>query len=69
MSEQTRRQLQQAYELIRAGQREQAGAILVTILKQDRNNADAWWLLANASNDPDKTRQALENVLRISTLR
>lgn len=65
MSDQTRQQLQQAYEFIKAGQREQAGTILVAILKRDRNNADAWWLLANASNDPDKARQALENVLRI----
>ncbi len=65
MSDQTRQQLQQAYQFIKAGQREQAGTILVSILKQDRDNADAWWLLANASNDPDKARQALENVLRV----
>ena len=65
MSDPTRQQLQQAYQLIKTGQREQAGVILIAILKQDRDNADAWWLLANASNEPDKARQALENVLRI----
>ncbi len=65
VADQTRKQLQQAYEFIKAGQREQAGALLVSILKQDRNNADAWWLLANASNDSDRARQALENVLRL----
>ena len=37
MSDQTRQQLQQAFQLIKAGQREQAGQILIALLKQERN--------------------------------
>lgn len=39
--------------------------MLQPILKTDRNNADAWWLLANALSDPEKQVQALNQVLRL----
>jgi len=61
----TRRQLQQAYEMIRANRKADAQAILMPILKADEDNANAWWLLANALTDPAEIREALENVLRL----
>jgi hypothetical protein len=35
------------------------------VLRNDRDNADAWWLMANALAEPDDVREALENVLRL----
>jgi hypothetical protein len=61
----TNQQLQQAYEYIRTGQKQQAVQILVPLLKTDKDNANAWWLLANAVDNRDQARQALENVLRL----
>lgn len=58
-------QLRRAYELIRQGQKKDAIAILQPILKADRSNADAWWLLANALADPQKQEQALTQLLKL----
>lgn len=58
-------QLQQAYRLIRDGNKTQATAILVPIVRNEPNNADAWWLLANAVSGVDQQRRALEQVLRL----
>lgn len=65
MSDPTHQQLRQAYELIKAKKRQEALQILVPILRADENNANAWWLLANALTDPNDVREALENVLRL----
>ncbi len=65
MSDQTRQQLQQALELIKSGQREQARALLESVVKADPNNADAWWIMATAVTSPAAMRDALQNVLRI----
>ncbi|MBE2267040.1 MAG: pre-peptidase C-terminal domain-containing protein [Anaerolinea sp.] len=58
-------QMRQAYELIKQGKKREAVAILQPILKTDRSNADAWWLLANALTEPEKQVQALEQLLRL----
>lgn len=58
-------QLRRAYDLIRQGQKEEAVAILQPILRSDRDNADAWWLMANALTDPARQIQALNQVLRL----
>jgi hypothetical protein len=58
--------MQQVYQLIKSGQKQQAIQMLLPILKADRDNADAWWLMANAvSDNPERAKQALENVLRL----
>jgi hypothetical protein len=57
--------LKQAYELIKAKKKQEAIDILLPILKFDDKNADAWWLMANALDDPDEIREALEKVLRL----
>ncbi len=65
MSEPVQEQLKQAYELIRAQKRKEAIALLLPILRVDEDNANAWWLLANALDDPNDAREALQNVLRL----
>lgn len=61
----TNQQLQQAYQLIRDGRKPEALQILLPIVRNDKGNADAWWLLANAVSDPVQARKALEQVLRL----
>lgn len=57
--------LLEAYHLIKAGDRAQAEPILQPIVAADENNADAWWLLANALDKPDEQRRALYRVLEL----
>lgn len=58
-------QLQRAYQLIRAGNRQDAVQLLMPILRADPANADAWWLLSNAVTDPNQKKRALEEVLKL----
>jgi hypothetical protein len=64
-SDQTKQDLQRAYELIRDGKKAEAEALLMPILKADEENANAWWLLANAVREPADIREALGQVLRL----
>ena len=57
--------LQQAYQFIKTGEKALAEALLRRIVADDADNADAWWLLANAVDDPDDIREALDHVLRL----
>lgn len=61
-------QLQRAYQLIQAGNKAQAVALLEPLIRADRENDDAWWLLANATEDTDAKRNALNNVMRLTTI-
>ncbi|MCC7450784.1 MAG: tetratricopeptide repeat protein [Anaerolineae bacterium] len=66
MTDATRSQLQQAYRLIQQEELDQAIAILKPIVASQPNNADAWWLMANAVSEPEEARAALQNVLRLN---
>jgi hypothetical protein len=57
--------LQQAYQLIRSGEKTQAVKLLLPIVRADPDNADAWWLLANAVDKSDQAKRALQQVLKI----
>jgi tetratricopeptide (TPR) repeat protein len=57
--------LEEAYRLIQAEQLDKALAILQPITRSDPNNADAWWLLANAVSEPEDAYEALTNVIRL----
>lgn len=57
-------QLAEAQRLIDNGLKDEAVKILAPILRSDPRNAEAWWLMANAMREPDRTRYALEQVLR-----
>ncbi len=61
----TSQQLQQAFQYIKNGQQQEAAQILVPIVRAEPNNADAWWLLANAVTNSEQQRRALEKVLSL----
>ena len=52
-------------QLIMQGEQAEAMKQLHTILRNDRNNADAWWLMANVVASPEQVKLALQHVLRI----
>lgn len=57
--------LEQAYQLIEAGQLGEARGVLEGVLAKNQNSADAWWLYAHAVEDPQQAVKALENVKRL----
>ncbi|HVU15182.1 MAG TPA: DVUA0089 family protein [Phototrophicaceae bacterium] len=57
--------LQQAYRLIREGNKQDAARLLVPIVRADPLNADAWWLLANAVENTQQQARALRRVLSL----
>jgi tetratricopeptide (TPR) repeat protein len=59
-------ELDRAYALIKAGQTEEALAILEVIIQENPQSEDAWWLLANATNDNDAKRNALNNLISLT---
>jgi hypothetical protein len=64
-SDETQSPLARAYDLVEAGDLEEARTLLESILDADGENADAWWIYAHAVTDPEAGRNALENVLSI----
>src|SRR6266498_4859282 len=65
MNQNTDIALKQAFDLIEAGQIEDAKALLRPILESEKDNADVWWLYAHAVTDPETARLALNNVQRL----
>ncbi len=61
----SRDELQRAYDLIKAGEGRQAETLLQPIVAEDPDNVQAWWLLANAVDNPIRKRSALRQVLRL----
>lgn len=59
-------ELQRAEDLLRAGYKTQAQTRLARLLKQDLHNEQAWWLMAQAQDDPRRRRDCLERVLAIN---
>jgi hypothetical protein len=57
--------LQRAYALIKVGNKEEAVQVLIPIIRADNNNADAWWLLANAVPQVDQARSALKQFIKL----
>jgi tetratricopeptide (TPR) repeat protein len=55
----------EATRLIREERFDEAIALLGEVLRQDRNNVHAWWLVANAVDSPDKAHEALTRVLEL----
>lgn len=56
--------LAQAHAYIEAGNLEDAENLIRSLLEQDPDNTDAWWLLAHSVRDPNAAREALDEVLR-----
>lgn len=62
----SRQALDRAFELIRQDKMDEAIAILKPITEAEPQNANAWWLLANAQTEARDARRALANVLTIN---
>ncbi|TVR22291.1 MAG: tetratricopeptide repeat protein [Anaerolineaceae bacterium] len=54
--------LSRAFQLIEDGQLEEAREIIQSVLADDEDNADAWWIYAHALEDADEARRALNRV-------
>ena len=61
----TREQLDRAYRFIKHDHTAEAQQILRSLLDEDSENIDAWWLLAHAETNPDGIRHALHRVLAL----
>ncbi len=58
-------QLMKAFQLMKEGEKGQAGVIVKGVLREDPKNLNAWWLMSNLLEDEDKQVKALERVLAI----
>lgn len=65
MSDSNSAVLQRAFELVEAGQAEEARNLVESVLESEQSNPDAWWIYAHAIDDPVKARQALNEVLAL----
>ena len=57
--------LAQAHAYIEVGNLEDAENLIRSLLEQDPDNTDAWWLLAHSVRDDRSAREALGQVLRL----
>lgn len=60
------KQLREAFALMKEGKKQEAAKIARAILKDDRNNVGAWWMMANVIEEEDKQIRALERVLKLN---
>lgn len=65
MSDSNSAVLQRAYELVEAGQADEARSLVESVLEAEQANPDAWWIYAHAIDDPVKARQALNEVVKL----
>jgi hypothetical protein len=59
------RRLRSAFDLMTQGNKRDAAQLVREVLKDDRNNVDAWWMMAQLLEDEEKKVRALERVLDI----
>lgn len=58
--------LRKAYSLMKQGQTKEAVAIVQNVLKEDKNNVPAWWMMTNLlAEDPERQKKALDRVLAL----
>jgi len=58
-------QLKEVYQLIKSGKKQQARQILMPILKVEKDNSTAWFLMANAVDKQEQQVKALQKVLNL----
>jgi hypothetical protein len=56
---------QQGIDAYEAGDRAEAARLLVEAVREDSDNPDAWYYLAQLQTDPERKRQALQRVIRL----
>jgi tetratricopeptide (TPR) repeat protein len=57
--------IQKALELLQAGNKTEAQSILIPVIKQSPDSAEAWYLLGFTFTDPQKRLSSFQQVLRI----
>lgn len=58
--------LRKAFGLMKQGQTKEAVAIVQSVLKEDKNNVAAWWLMTSLlADDPERQKKSLERVLAL----
>lgn len=62
---QSTEKLKQAITLIKSGDKASAVNLVKEAIKEDKGNANAWYVLATALEDTDKRIKALENTLKL----
>lgn len=62
----TQEKLKQATILFKAGKKKQAGQLLLDVVKNDSNNANAWFGLALCTDDAEQKMYFVEKVLEIN---
>lgn len=58
-------QLKKAVALMKQGEKKEAAQVVQSVLREDRNNVQAWWVMANVLDDAEKKRKAVEKVLSL----
>jgi hypothetical protein len=58
--------LDKAYGLIEKGQLSEARTLLDSLMPEHENNPDVWWLMANAAEDSNEGRLALDKVIALN---
>lgn len=66
MASGTHRQLEQAYNLIQQDDLDGALHILRPLVASQPDNAEAWWLIANAVSEPAEAYEALDHVVHLN---
>ena len=62
---QTDQQLKRAVQLVKTGNRQEAGRTVRDVLRVDKTNVDAWWMIANLLEDDYKALKCAEKVLQL----
>jgi predicted Zn-dependent protease len=57
--------VEKAVTLIEGGFHRQAARVALDVIKDNQSNVDAWWVLANAVDDPERRIKALEHVVAL----
>lgn len=58
-------ELRRAYTLMNRGEKKDAAQIVRNVIKNDRDNVNAWWMMSMLLEDKDKQAKALERVLML----
>src|SRR5687768_7129412 len=59
-------QLREAFTLMKQGDKQTAARLVQDVLREDRSNLSAWWLLSHILEDEEKIVKALEKVLALN---
>jgi tetratricopeptide (TPR) repeat protein len=65
MDNTTTRAIQKALELLQAGNKAEAQSLLIPVIKQNPDSAEAWYLLGFTFTEPQKRLSSFQQVLRI----